>query len=156
MRNALTWDTPIGPLTAICRDEALTHLCFGPLPDGLAAEPSPTPLLLDAQRQLDEYLYGYRQTFDLPLAPEGTAFQQRVWRALRTIPYGETRSYRDIAVAIGQPNATRAVGGANHRNPLPIVIPCHRVVGRDGSLTGFGGGLDIKQKLLRLEQGQRC
>ncbi len=152
MNSALTWDTPVGPLTLVENGAALTHLLFGPLPEGLAAEAAATPLLAEARRQVDEYLYGYRQTFDLPLAPQGTDFQRRVWAALRLVPYGETRSYCQIAEAIGQPKAARAVGGANHRNPLPIIVPCHRVVGRDGSLTGFGGGLDAKRYLLALER----
>jgi len=106
-------------------------------------------------RQLNEYFSGDRQEFELDLAPEGTKFQVEVLEALRGIPYGETRTYRDIAVAVGRPKAVRAVGNANGRNPLPIVIPCHRVIGSDGSLTGFGGGIEIKRYLLDLEQ-QHC
>ena len=105
----------------------------------------------DAASQLDEYFAGKRREFDLRLAPTGTAFQLAVLEALLTIPLGETRSYLDIARQIGRPSAVRAVGAANGRNPLPIVIPCHRVIGTDGSLTGFGGGLDVKRFLLRLE-----
>lgn len=106
-------------------------------------------------RQLNEYFAGDRQEFELDLAPEGTKFQVEVLEALRGIPYGETRTYRDIAVAVGRPKAVRAVGNANGRNPLPIVIPCHRVIGSDGSLTGFGGGIEAKRYLLDLEQ-QHC
>ena len=106
-------------------------------------------------RQLNEYFAGERREFELELAPEGTKFQVEVLEALRGIPYGETRTYRDIAVAVGRPKAVRAVGNANGRNPLPIVIPCHRVIGSDGSLTGFGGGIEIKRYLLDLEQ-QHC
>ena len=106
-------------------------------------------------RQLNEYFSGDRQEFELDLAPEGTKFQVEVLEALRGIPYGETRTYRDIAVAVGRPKAVRAVGNANGRNPLPIVIPCHRVIGSDGSLTGFGGGIEAKRYLLDLEQ-QHC
>ena len=105
----------------------------------------------EAKRQLSEYFEGGRRAFDLLLAPAGTAFQLRVWRALAAIPYGETRSYGEIAVAIGNPRAALAVGGANGSNPLPIVVPCHRVIGSDGSLTGFGGGLAAKRYLLDLE-----
>lgn len=101
--------------------------------------------------QLGEYFAGTREAFDLPLAPQGTPFQQRVWMTLARIPYGATWTYLDLAVALGNPNATRAVGAANGRNPLPIVLPCHRVIGADGSLTGFGGGLPTKEALLRLE-----
>jgi methylated-DNA-[protein]-cysteine S-methyltransferase len=110
--------------------------------------------VLEAARQLDEYLAHKRRAFDLPIAPEGTPFQQRVWRELERIPYGETLSYGEIARRIGQPTASRAVGAANGANPIPIIIPCHRAVGADGSLTGFGGGLDVKAKLLALEAGQ--
>ena len=106
-------------------------------------------------RQLNEYFAGDRQEFELDLAPDGTTFQVEVLEALRGIPYGETRTYRDIAVAVGRPKAVRAVGNANGRNPLPIVIPCHRVIGSDGSLTGFGGGIEAKRYLLDLEQ-QHC
>ena len=106
-------------------------------------------------RQLNEYFSGDRQEFELDLAPDGTTFQVEVLEALRGIPYGETCTYRDIAVAVGRPKAVRAVGNANGRNPLPIVIPCHRVIGSDGSLTGFGGGIEVKRYLLDLEQ-QHC
>ena len=98
-----------------------------------------------------EYLAGARRDFDLPLAPQGTPFQQRVWAVLREIPYGQTRSYRELALAAGSPRGYRAVGMANHRNPIPILIPCHRAVGADGSLTGYAGGLELKRKLLELE-----
>lgn len=101
--------------------------------------------------QITEYLEGTRRNFTLPLAPQGTPFQQKVWDALRTIPYGETRCYREIAEMIGNPKACRAVGMANNRNPIIILIPCHRVIGRNGSLVGYGCGLDVKQRLLELE-----
>ena len=105
-----------------------------------------------AVAQLTEYFSGERKTFDLALAPEGTGFQRTVWQSLTRIPYGETISYGELARRIGKPQASRAVGLANGANPLPIVVPCHRVIGADGSLTGFGGGLDIKRKLLALER----
>jgi len=105
--------------------------------------------------QLDAYFAGRLRRFELPLAPEGTAFQREVWSALTTIPYGETVSYGELARQIGRPNSCRAVGAANGRNPIPIIIPCHRVIGADGSLTGFGGGLPIKQRLLLLEAVER-
>lgn len=104
------------------------------------------------KKQLEEYFAGERHQFDLDLAPDATPFQAQVLEALQHIPYGETRSYQDVAVAVGNPKAVRAVGGANGNNPIPIVIPCHRVVGSDGSLTGFGGGLDSKRFLLDLER----
>lgn len=109
----------------------------------------------DVVSQLAEYFDGKRREFDLPLAPEGTPFQQRVWRALLDIPYGETISYGELAVRIGRRSASRAVGLANGSNPLPIVIPCHRVIGANGKLTGYGGGLPIKERLLALERGER-
>ncbi len=109
----------------------------------------------EALRQLRDYLAGRRVDFDLPLAPEGTPFQQEVWRAVAAIPYGETRSYGEIARQIGRADAVRAVGAANGQNPLPIVIPCHRVIGSDGRLTGYGGGLPLKKRLLALESRQR-
>jgi methylated-DNA-[protein]-cysteine S-methyltransferase len=105
----------------------------------------------EVRRQLAEYFAGERQEFDLTLAPEGTPFERTVWEALRTIPFGETRSYGEIASAIGRPGAARAVGRANGANPIPIVVPCHRVIGADGSLTGFGGGLEAKSRLLEIE-----
>ena len=110
-----------------------------------------TAVLKEAFRQLHAYMAGELKVFDLPLAPEGTAFQMKVWAALRNIPYGGTASYKDVAAKIGNPKATRAVGMANNRNPIPIMIPCHRVIGADGSLVGFGGGLELKRKLLRIE-----
>jgi methylated-DNA-[protein]-cysteine S-methyltransferase len=109
------------------------------------------PLLTDAIGQLRQYFAGTRETFSVPLCPNGTPFQMSVWRALEEIPYGHTRTYRDIACLLGRPTATRAVGAANGQNPLPIFVPCHRVIGSNGSLTGFGGGLDVKLALLRLE-----
>lgn len=111
-----------------------------------------TPLIKEAFHQLFEYLAGKRQIFDLPLAVKGTPFQKRVWEALMAIPYGETRSYKDIAAAVGSPRACRAVGMANNRNNIAIIIPCHRVIGADGQLVGYGGGLDKKAYLLELEK----
>jgi methylated-DNA-[protein]-cysteine S-methyltransferase len=109
------------------------------------------PILLEAERQLGEYFAGARAQFELPLDPRGSEFQNKVWRALTKIPFGQTRSYFDVAKTIGSPRACRAVGAANGKNPLPIVIPCHRVIGADGTLTGFGGGLETKKILLALE-----
>ena len=114
-----------------------------------------TPLLLEAERQIAEYFEGERKRFDLPLAPEGTVFQKSVWAALIDIPYGEVRSYADIAKAVGKEKACRAVGMANHRNPIPVIIPCHRVIGADGTLTGYAGGLEKKRLLLTLEKEHR-
>lgn len=110
-----------------------------------------TPLLTDGKGQLMEYFEGKRRVFDLPLAPEGTAFRKRVWTALLDIPWGETISYGELARRVDNPKGVRAVGQANHHNPIPILIPCHRVVGADGSLTGYGGGVELKRALLALE-----
>ncbi|MBK5245679.1 MAG: methylated-DNA--[protein]-cysteine S-methyltransferase [Peptostreptococcaceae bacterium] len=110
-----------------------------------------TPLIKKAKQQLDEYFIGKRNIFTLPLKPKGSVFQMMVWEALRKIPYGETRSYKEIGEQIGNPKASRAVGHANNRNPISIIIPCHRVIGSNGKSTGYGGGIDIKEKLLSLE-----
>ncbi len=120
-----------------------------PLPTQAGAGPA-----RDAARQLQAYFRRELTRFDVPLAPAGTPFQQRVWRELQAVPYGETVSYSEIARRIGQPGAARAVGGANGANPIPIIIPCHRAVGANGSLTGFGGGVEKKRALLDLEAGQ--
>ena len=109
-------------------------------------------VLRETVRQLDEYFAGKRRDFSIPIKTHGTDFQERVWKALRAIPYGETRTYGQIAAQVGNPKASRAVGGANHNNPILILTPCHRVIGADGSLTGFGGGLDVKEALLALEK----
>ena len=113
------------------------------------------PLLGQAKQQLAEYFAGQRQAFDLPLRMQGTPFQQKVWAALREIPYGETRSYGQIAAQVGNPKASRAVGMANNRNPIAIIVPCHRVIGANGSLTGYAGGLSVKEELLALERRTR-
>ena len=146
-------------LGAICLEEESDALCGVHFcPDGAPElEPLPrrvveTPLLQEAEEQLNEYFAGVRREFDLPLAAKGTAFQQTVWTQLRKIPYGEVRTYGQLAAALGNPKAGRAVGSACHRNPLCIVVPCHRVIGADGSLTGYAEGLDIKEYLLELER----
>ena len=144
----LTVQSPIGPLTLYAEAGALVRLSFS---EDRAAE-SASPLLQEAQRQLAEYFAGTRRRFDLPLRPAGTPFRQQVWAALDAIPYGETCTYAQLAAAIGRPGAARAVGMANHCNPLPILIPCHRCIGADGSLVGYAGGLAVKAALLRLER----
>lgn len=152
-------ETPIGPLRLVADDAGLRRICFRierhPRADDELGEHTPAKLH-HARKQLEEYFAGERRHFDLVLNPIGTEFQRRAWRALCDIPFGETRSYLDQARAIGQPSAMRAVGAANGRNPLPIVIPCHRVIGSNGSLVGFGGGLEIKSALLALETRQRA
>jgi len=140
-------DTPVGRLTLAASEGGLTAILWpGEQATGRAC--AAHPLLDEARRQLDAYFAGTRRQFDLPLAPRGTPFQQQVWNALAAIPFAETRSYAAIARAIGRPAAIRAVGAANGRNPISIVVPCHRVVGTDGSLTGFAGGLAAKRFLL--------
>ncbi len=147
-------DTPIGELLLAGEEEALAMIGF---PKGsMRREPEPQWIynekpLAEASRQLREYFDGERREFDLPVRLGGTEFQVSVLEALQEIPYGETRSYGEIARRIGRPKAVRAVGAANGRNPIPIVVPCHRVIGSTGDLTGFGGGLDTKEALLRLE-----
>lgn len=134
--------SPIGPLTLAEHDGARTHLLFnGEVPKECIKGES--ELLQKAEAELSEYFEGARREFDLPLEPSGTEFQQRVWAALLDIPYGETRSYKDIAIAAGCPRGFRAVGMANHNNPISIIVPCHRVIGSGGGLTGYGGGLPL-------------
>lgn len=142
--------SPVGPLTLAEQDGALTHLLFGRV-DLAGYTEGGTELLHRAARELEEYFAGNRRAFDLPLNPSGTEFQKRVWAALEEIPYGETRTYREIAAAAGCPKGYRAVGMANHQNPISIIVPCHRVIGSDGKLTGYGGGLEVKEFLLELE-----
>jgi O-6-methylguanine DNA methyltransferase len=155
-------DSPCGPLTLVARDGVLAGLYmtehrhqpalenFGP-----RAEPADLPALARAAEQLAAYFAGDRTDFDIDLTVLGTPFQQRVWSALRDIPYGETVSYGELAVTLGQPTASRAVGLANGKNPVSIIVPCHRVVGANGSLTGYGGGLERKRWLLGFEGSMR-
>lgn len=148
-----TIDTPLGCLTLYATDSALTAILYQhQTPTVETALYSPQhPLLTECELQLQQYFAGIRHQFNLPLAPQGTDFQQRVWQALQTIPYGCHWSYQQLAITIGNPKACQAVGMANSKNPLSIVIPCHRVIGKNGKLTGYAGGLDNKQTLLALE-----
>lgn len=147
--------SPVGPLTLISDGAALTHLEFeNPRYAYNPAPPGDDKILRQAQRELDAYFAGKLKAFTVPVAPQGTAFQRKCWAALQKIPYGATRSYGQQAQAIGSPKAVRAVGLANGRNPISIIIPCHRVIGANGSLTGYGGGMDRKKTLLDLEQGE--
>jgi methylated-DNA-[protein]-cysteine S-methyltransferase len=150
--------SPLGDLLLVADGEHLTGLHFIdqkylPTLDGDWYHEPALPVLVEAQRQLEEYFAGARRRFELPLAPLGTPFQQRVWRALQDIPYGATTSYGEIAQRMDSPQASRAVGAANGRNPIGIVVPCHRVIGSQGQLTGYAGGLHRKQALLALERG---
>lgn len=140
--------SPVGILTLSATEDALCGVAFGA---SALQSGSDSPLLLLAEAQLTEYFDGRRRAFDLPLAPAGTSFQKAVWAALQRIPYGEVRTYAQIAQMIEHPKACRAVGMANHNNPIAIMIPCHRVIGANGSLTGYAGGLDVKRALLALE-----
>ncbi|KMS56076.1 Ogt [Novosphingobium barchaimii LL02] len=151
--------SPVGELTLVGSDAGLVAVLWeddrpGRVPLGLLEDGSDHPVLADTEAQLREYFAGTRKVFDLPLDFRGTDFQKTVWHALREIPFGETRSYAQIALAIGRPTASRAVGAANGRNPISIITPCHRVIGTSGSLTGFAGGLEAKAWLLWLEAGQ--
>ena len=139
----------LGSVTFIEEDGALLSISMQATDRGIEQE---TPLIKDALLQLSEYLRGERKKFDIPFRMRGTEFQIQVWKVLQNIPYGETRSYKQIAEAIGNPKAVRAIGMANNRNPLLIVIPCHRVIGKDGSLVGYGEGIEMKEFLLRLEK----
>ena len=151
--NYYAYDSPFGNIM-ICSDgKAITRIALGGKikPAGC----NKTNALTDkAAGQLEEYFVGKRREFDVPLDPQGTKFQRSVWKALLEIPYGETRSYKQIAQMVKNPKAYRAVGMANNKNPIWIVIPCHRVIGADGSLTGYGGGLEMKQRLLELEKAE--
>ena len=152
MKSLWYYDSPIGKLGIAEENGAIIQVLFEGqtlLADHVLRK---TCLLETAAMQLNEYFAGKRRAFDLPMSFEGTEFQRAVWGALQTIPIGETRSYKNIAQQVGSPKAFRAVGMANHNNPIPIVVPCHRVVGSNGSLTGFGGGLPTKQFLLDLEK----
>lgn len=152
MKSIFFYRTDIGEVGIAADETGVTHLCLkqaGNLPDAVIREPR---LISEAARQLQEYLKGGLKHFDLPLAPAGSDFMRRVWASLQTIPYGETWSYKKLAESIGNPKAARAVGQASRRNPIPIFIPCHRVIGSNGRLIGYGGGLEIKARLLLLER----
>ena len=149
-------DSPVGRLTLVATDDGLAAILWeherpGRVPLRLEAQDGQHPVLLETERQLGEYFAGKRQVFAVRLDPVGTPFQRDVWNALLTIPFGETRSYGEVAKQIGRPDAVRAVGAANGRNPISIIAPCHRVIGATGKLTGFAGGLAAKAQLLALE-----
>jgi methylated-DNA-[protein]-cysteine S-methyltransferase len=149
-------ESPVGKLKLVASANALVAVLWEQeRPERVKLEPMKVtpqqPILVETERQLSQYFSGIRTEFDLPIEPNGSNFQKKVWQALRGIPFGETRSYLDLAEAVGSPNACRAVGAANGKNPLAIVVPCHRVVGANGALTGFAGGLEKKAKLLALE-----
>lgn len=152
---SVSFTTTIGIITLHAEEKGLTGITLPPPGhETISGNESQSgyPVLNEAERQIKEYLAGKRHSFDLPLIIRGTEFQKKVWNLIKDIPYGQTLSYGEIAEKLGSTAKARAVGGAAHANPLPLVIPCHRVIGADGSLTGFGGGLALKKKLLELEQ----
>lgn len=154
----LAYESPVGELLLTSDGTALTGVYlpdprYGPTRDSGWLPGDDLSVLTETRRQLEEYFRGERTTFDVPLAASGTPFQQRVWRELCEIPYGRTWSYGELATRVGNPKASRAVGLANGRNPISIIVPCHRVIGADGSLTGYGGGLPCKKGLLAFESG---
>lgn len=164
MLHRTTVTTPIGDLRVVASDHGIREISM-PLPDARhiparATENADHPILLETRRQIDEYFRGDRLLFDLPLDVEGTSFQREVWDALAEIPYGTTESYGQLAERVGRPGAARAVGGANGRNPVPLVVPCHRVIGANGTMVGYGGpsqdGIAIKRWLLRHESQVRA
>lgn len=145
-----TYKSPVGNLEIKDNGKEITKISFGGEEKNNIC--SPSPLIKQAITQLEEYFNGKRKAFDIPISPSGTDFQKKVWKELCEIPYGKTQSYKEIATRIGNPNAYRAVGTANNKNPIVIVIPCHRVIGKSGSLTGYAGGIDKKLFLIKLEQ----
>lgn len=150
MKNVYFYNTVLGKITIADNGESVTNLEFGQI-QFKEAKHIETPLIKQAYNQLNEYLSGQRKAFDLPLEEDGTEFQKKVWKVLRQIQYGETWTYKQLAEKVGNVKACRAVGGANNKNPISIFTPCHRVIGSNGKLIGYGGGLDIKEKLLELE-----
>ncbi|MDD4557142.1 MAG: methylated-DNA--[protein]-cysteine S-methyltransferase [Alphaproteobacteria bacterium] len=147
-----TYQSPIGKLWLVEADGFLTQLSFSKEKIPAAAKQQETSLLAKTKQQLKEYFAQNLKVFDLPLSPKGTEFQKKVWQALQTVPYGKTVSYKEIAKAVGNEKAVRAVGGANNRNPIALIIPCHRIIGANGNLVGYAGGLEVKEFLLTLEK----
>jgi len=154
LKNVFIYETKIGPIAITDNGTEITNMDIADDFNTANMNVCETKLINNASNQLNEYLNGIRTAFDLPLNPVGTEFQKKVWTALCEIPYGETRSYKQIAEAAGNSKASRAVGMANNKNPIMIFIPCHRVIGANGSLVGYAGGLDMKEKLLNLEKGK--
>lgn len=154
MSSYAIYDSPYGSIKIGYNEDVITELTVIK-PDDLQGVGSRTSISDRAKTQLDEYFAGKRTMFDLPLQPVGTVFQKKVWSALCDIPYGQTRSYKEIAIAVGNERACRAVGMANNKNPIAIIIPCHRVIGSNGNLVGYAGGLDMKRSLLELESNKR-
>lgn len=152
MKYYFIYHSQIGEIKIAEENNAITNICISEQNSPETGIFQETELIKKAIFQLNEYFHGKRKVFELKLNPQGTEFQKKIWKELQNIPYGETRSYKQIAVAIGNEKACRAVGMANNKNPIFIVIPCHRVIGANGSLTGYGAGISIKEKLLKLEK----
>lgn len=150
--SQLTIDTPIGLLEIIATDESIVGVKPVDHEENVAGDAVANDLVQKCRVELEEYFAGKRKNFDLPLAGEGTDFQKQVWEQLQRIPYGETRTYGEIAKMMGRPKASRAIGMANHNNPILILVPCHRVIGADGSLTGYAAGIEAKKYLLEFEK----
>lgn len=151
--NICLYNSPIGVLKISEHNGEITNLCLHQKEgESISGGNTQSELLEEACRQLDEYFRGQRKSFNLPIACTGTPFQEKVWKELRNIPYGETRSYEDIAIEVGSPKAVRAVGQANHRNPILLIIPCHRVIHKNGDISGFACGIETKKYLLDLER----
>ncbi len=145
------YDTPAGDVTIIAKERALSRFVFG-VEDPSDAINEENTCLYDAIMEINQYFFGQRHSFDLKLDPEGTPFEKRVYEYVSLIPYGDTRTYEEVAIGIGEPKAVRAVGMALNRNPLPVFIPCHRVIGKNGDLVGYVGGIELKRKMLKLEK----
>lgn len=154
MENTFIYDTRIGKIGIVDNGDSITEIYFVDALDTRKVIIKETPLIKEAAKQLKEYFEGKRQAFYLPLSPKGTTFQKNVWKVLETIPYGKTWSYKQVAEKVNSPKAYRAVGMANNKNPISIVIPCHRVIGANGKLVGYGGGLEIKEYLLNMEKNR--
>jgi methylated-DNA-[protein]-cysteine S-methyltransferase len=152
VKYRFSYQTPIGRIGIAEERQKITNLWLPGEPGPEHVEENETPVLAEAFQQLSQYLNGERKEFTVPLAPSGTPFQMKVWDCLRTIPYGQTRSYGKVASLIGSPKAARAVGMANNRNPIAVFVPCHRVIGSNGKLVGYAGGLDLKERLLEIEK----
>lgn len=154
LKSIFSYNTSIGKINIVEEDGFLTDVCISEnfvIEDATIKE---TTLIKETIGQINDFLAGRRREFDLPLLPKGTEFQKKVWRELQNIPYGKTCSYKDIAEKIGSPKAARAIGRANNKNPIILIIPCHRVIGSDGRLVGYGAGLELKERLLALEKNK--
>lgn len=152
MGNTFFYNTKIAKIGISDNGHSITKVYFADDIDSSNIDIKETPLISRAAKQINEFLEGRRRSFDLPIETTGTEFQKKVWKALLEIPYGQTQSYKDIAIKVGSPLAFRAVGMANNKNPISIIIPCHRVIGENGKLVGYGGGLDVKVELLNIEK----